>query len=578
MSTGDLEARIRVLEAERDAARAETAALDLRFRLFADNVPGLVGYWDAGMRCQFANLSYENWFGRPRDSLLGITLADLMGDGLFAVTEPLIRAALAGERQSFERALVKPCGDTGYVWVQYIPDIDAAGQVLGMYVLATDVTSLKIKELALEDANRELTRARADAEAAADAKAHFLATMSHEIRTPLTSIIGFSGLLRDSFPAAEEAGRFSRRIYASSQGLLALINDILDHQLELEPTACDVSALLADVIDLLDVQARARRVTVTCEGAGSLPGALWLDEVRLRQILHNLIGNAIKFTADGHVSVSVTLIGEGAAASLHIFVTDTGVGISDEGQKALFQKFSQVDRKAGQARAGTGLGLMICKQLVELMGGHIGVTSRPGEGSRFHFSVPACLASSEARAEQDPDHGAHNPREILIADDHAVQSRTGRQGAGSRRPLGHRRRQRRRSGPGQPGTGVRPHLHGRQHAGDGRAGGHARHPFVVARQLRYPDRGPQRRQRGGNRQVPRRRHERFPRQADQCRPAGRSGRAGAGTVGGHGGVSQAGSVVARKDVGRHGDVFAPRPPGRGRRIAAGSRFYAGRPA
>lgn len=426
MSERDLEARIRELEAERDAARAETDALNLRFRLFADNVPGLVAYWDAEMRCQFANRSYEDWFGRRREDIIGNTLHDLMGDELFALSEPLIRGALSGQRQSFERTLVKPGGEKGYIWVQYIPDIDGNGRVLGMYVLATDITSLKLKELALEDANRDLTQARAEAEAAAEAKAHFLATMSHEIRTPLTSIIGFSGLLRESYPEDDEAGLFGRRIYASSQGLLGLINDILDHakldsgQIELEPTACDVAALVAEVMDLLAVQAQTRRVRLSCQGAEDLPTALYLDEVRLRQVLHNLIGNAIKFTSDGQVTVHLALGGEEAAPCLDVAVSDTGVGISEDGQKALFQRFSQVDRKPGQARPGTGLGLLICKQLVELMGGTITVDSRLDQGSCFRFSVPAPIVAPHLLAGDAPQAPAASPREVLVADDHPM--------------------------------------------------------------------------------------------------------------------------------------------------------------
>ncbi|ESQ74334.1 PAS domain S-box protein [Asticcacaulis sp. AC402] len=369
-------------------------ASETRHRLLADHMPGMVAYWDNRLVCRFANRAYEEWFGRTAEEMIGLDMPSLMGPELFARNEPYILGALGGGQQTFEMTLTKPNGATGYTWAQYLPDRDDNGTVRGFYVLVTDITALKTKELALEEANAALIVAREKAEVAAEAKANFLATMSHEIRTPLTSIIGFSGLLRDLNPEESENGRFSRRINSAGHNLLTLINGILDHakmdagQLRLEPTVCNVASIVDDVTGLLTVQARAKSLDLRVDVTGDLPSAMLLDEIRFRQILQNLIGNAIKFTAKGHVEVKAEPITSAEGATLRITVADSGPGISPEGQAQLFKKFSQVDRKAGETQTGTGLGLLICRQLVELMDGSISVESEAGHGTSFIVDIP----------------------------------------------------------------------------------------------------------------------------------------------------------------------------------------------
>lgn len=401
-------------------------ASETRHRLLADNMPGMVAYWNADLVCQFANITYGEWFGRTAEDVVGLDMPTLMGPEFFARIKPYILGALSGEQQSFERTMTKANGDICYTWVQYLPDRDENGGLRGFYALITDITTIKTKELALEEANAALVVARENAEVAAEAKANFLATMSHEIRTPLTSIIGFSGLLRDVNPEGSENSRFSQRINSAGHNLLTLINGILDHakmdagQLRLEPTECDVASIIEDVSGLLIVQATAKSLDLRVDVADDLPSTMMLDEIRFHQILQNLIGNAIKFTEKGHVEIKAESVAAGGGNDLRITVSDTGPGISPEGQAELFKKFSQVDRQAGQNQTGTGLGLLICRQLVELMEGSIKVESKLGHGTTFIVDIPIKLNPVDEHIDMPPfAQNAQLPthNRILIVDD-----------------------------------------------------------------------------------------------------------------------------------------------------------------
>jgi len=275
----------------------------------------------------------------------------------------------------------------------------------------------------------ELLTSRVEAEAARAAnrmKSEFLANMSHEIRTPLTSVIGFTDLLRrmDDLPAT--ARTYVQRISVAGDSLLSVINDVLDFskleagQVELDPQPFDPTACLQTVVDLLGSQAASKDIDLELKLAIDLPPSLLADSARIRQVLINLVGNAVKFTASGGVVVRADH--EAATGRLTVRVSDTGPGIARDMRDRLFQRFSQVDGSVSRRHGGTGLGLAICKSLVELMGGVIGVESEPGQGSTFWFAIPTEIAEPAAVAEVEEDRGGAESRPacILLVDDAAV--------------------------------------------------------------------------------------------------------------------------------------------------------------
>jgi signal transduction histidine kinase len=240
---------------------------------------------------------------------------------------------------------------------------------------------------------KELMITRDAALESARLKSEFLATVSHEIRTPMNGVIGMTGLLMDTALDTEQRD-YVESIRRSGDALLAIINDILDlsnierGMLRLESLAFDLRVALDEVMELLTDRAESKGLQFACVVRSEVPNAVRGDPDRLRQILTNLIGNAIKFTEQGEVAVRVSLAKEYDASALVRFeVADTGIGIASEGQARLFQSFCQVDGSHARRHGGTGLGLAIAKQLAEHMGGTIGVDSEVGKGSKFWFTV-----------------------------------------------------------------------------------------------------------------------------------------------------------------------------------------------
>ena len=321
---------------------------------------------------------------------------------------------------------------------------DEQGRPLRMMGTMTDITERKLSERALahaaqdlEQKNRELAIARDKALEAVKIKAEFLATMSHEIRTPMNGVIGMTGLLLDT-PLNPQQREYAETVRLSGEHLLDIINEILDFskieagKLDLETVNFDLHTTVEDVLSLLGARAYDKGLELTCLVQAGVPTLLRGDPGRLRQILMNLIGNAIKFTEQGEIVVTVSASDEherATPASLNpsrrwfrVEVSDTGIGISPEQQAKLFQSFSQADGSTTRKYGGTGLGLAICKRLVELIGGRIGVDSQVGVGSVFWFAVPFHL-QPEGTQQATPPTVALKGRRILIVDDHATNRR-----------------------------------------------------------------------------------------------------------------------------------------------------------
>ncbi len=341
----------------------------------------------------FVNSAYAEAFGRKRNELMGQPFP-LFVQG----------AAIADQPYTFERELDLANNQRRWLMWTQRPIKDDAGNTLEFQAVGHDITLRKEAEAAL-------LHAKDAAEAADRAKSEFLAIVSHEIRTPINGVIGFAQILADS-PLSPEQREQVAIIKSSGQALEKLIADILDlskieaGKIEIESAPFGLHRAIEEVIAFFQPRARAAALNLIANIDSDVPAIVNSDESRLRQILTNLIGNALKFTERGSITIHVSCMrGEPVsqresrrALRLFFAVTDTGIGIPADKIGKLFKPFSQVDTSMERRRSGTGLGLIISKRLCELMGGSISVDSKPGEGTTFRFSLLADYEKGDTTA------------------------------------------------------------------------------------------------------------------------------------------------------------------------------------
>ena len=294
-----------------------------------------------------------------------------------------------------------------------------------IYAVARDITDRLAHE-------RELNTRRIEAEAANVAKSQFLATISHEVRTPLNAVIGMLELLLRGDLDPTELERATIALDAA-RGLLSLLNDVLDlsrldvGKLNIEPAACDAAKLVRDVAALWMTTAEQKGLELALSVSDAVPGRVAIDPLRVRQVITNLVSNALKFTQRGGVTIMLDHTFAEGCGRLVVEVSDTGIGIADADMPKLFSRFSQVDGSLARRHEGVGLGLAVCRQLVELMGGEISVTSAPGRGSSFRFWVPASQAQEEAGRDNSFDDSVDllpiRLLRILVAEDHPTNQK-----------------------------------------------------------------------------------------------------------------------------------------------------------
>ncbi len=392
------------------------------FRLLMEAAPIGICVLNAQDRFEAVNDAYCALTGYTREELLAAQVGDLHPPEERAAHMGRLHArSAAGRSEPVEFTLRTRTGERRTVLGRGATIMGADGQPrrLGFVV---DITERKTAEEVLRRANAALERA-------SRAKSAFLATMSHEIRTPLNGVIGLTSLLQAT-PLSPQQSEYVSALHASGEGLLGLISDILDFskieagQLSLEVRTFDPRRLVGEVVGLFTAQARAKGLGLNAQVDPLVPALLAGDAGRLRQVLLNLVGNALKFTAQGEVEIAMSLVEESAEGALvRVAVRDTGIGIAPEAQAAMFEPFTQADASTTRRYGGTGLGLAIARRLVEAMGGQIGVESAPGQGSTFWLTLRLARngAAEDVNPAAPPARAMPGRRgRVLVAEDNAI--------------------------------------------------------------------------------------------------------------------------------------------------------------
>ncbi len=388
----------------RDAAEGALRRNEERFRSLIEHGSDIITIIDRDAVIRYESPSVARVLGFDPDALIGRHVAEFVHPD----DHPRVRAALwqsfdAGRTAAFECRCRRADGSWCHIDV-VATNLLGDASVEGVVFNWRDVSERKRAEDERAAYVRELAHARDEALASTRAKSAFLANMSHEIRTPMNVIIGMTDIVLDGEVPAESR-HCLERVRVAATALLAIINDILDTskieagKLTLEEVELDLRATIEDAVALLVPSASAKHLSLGCALPPDLPPRVKGDPGRLRQVLTNLVSNALKFTDSGGVTVEVRVLRETAAeVAMRFAVVDTGIGISRERQAAVFERFAQEDCSTTSRYGGTGLGLTICRQLIELMGGRMGVESQSGRGSTFWFELAFERAAATAAA------------------------------------------------------------------------------------------------------------------------------------------------------------------------------------
>lgn len=385
---------------------------NLTFQQTLNNVlPALVIYWNRDAQCEYVNDTFERWFKTPSSELVGRQFAESLSEADYQTSYPLLARALTGELTTYERS-VDNNGHSQHLHTTYVPHIQhdpdnpQRTRVLGVISISTDLTEVIQARKDVEALNQALAERTRQAENTAAAKSHFLANMSHEIRTPMNAIIGLLDIIRDTELNAQQHN-YIDNARASAKSLLHVLNDILDlskleaGKLSINLESFDVERLFNNSVSLFDSAFYKKGVELLVWVDPRIPRRLKGDPHRLNQVLNNLVGNALKFTRQGEVTLSVTLNSKNDyGAHLVYSVRDTGIGIPEDKQHSIFEYFNQADNDTTREFGGTGLGLSICRTLIHLMDGSIGVRSNEDSGSEFYFELDHQIV--EDGPQQDP--------------------------------------------------------------------------------------------------------------------------------------------------------------------------------
>ena len=408
---------------ERVVAEDTRRASEAHFRLITEQASDIIALIGLDGTCLFMSPASATILGRSPNEMVGTRPSDLMHEDDRAAIDAYRVRLHTSDGSAATSVRFRMCrADGAYVWLEAssrLTDVDGERCVVTVW---RDVSS----QVAIE---AELKAAKADAEAATVAKAGFLANMSHEIRTPMNGVIGFAELLLAS-DLSPGQHRDVRLIADSGKAMMKLLNDILDlskieaGQLDVVAEPFDLPHAVRACGKLLGPSAAQKHLDFAVSVADEVPRYLLGDGLRVRQVVLNLLGNAIKFTERGSVSVDVRLIEDQGEPSLAITVRDTGIGIAPDRQTSIFEEFVQADHSITRRYGGTGLGLAISNRLATLMGGRIAVESVVGQGTAVTFVLPATIASAPATS---PTHPAAlpaprngRPSRILLAEDHEV--------------------------------------------------------------------------------------------------------------------------------------------------------------